>query len=101
MAAQDDREDSGGPNRGGVAMRCPGSWHRWWSTHSATVVNGEDSVGGDEVLVCGFRQLVGQSRPGESISAMVGRRYRWVLAWAFFFFSWWFVGYGFCDQRRA
>ena len=42
--------------------------------HSATTVDGEDSVSGDEVLVCGFRQLVGQSRPGGSISAVVGRR---------------------------
>ena len=29
--------------------------------------DGEDSVSGGEVLVCGFRQLVGQSWPGGSI----------------------------------
>ena len=29
---------------------------------SAAVVEGEDGVGGGEVLVCGFRQLVGQPR---------------------------------------
>ena len=53
--------------------------------HSATTVDGEDSVSCDEVLVCGFRQLVGQSRPGGSISAVVGRRCQWVLMWVFFF----------------
>ena len=59
---REDGEDSGGLNRRGVAARCLGSWHRWWSTSSAAVVEGEDGVGGDEVLVCGFRWLVGQPR---------------------------------------
>ena len=58
----DDREDSGGSNRGGVAAQCLGSWHWWWSTSSTTVVKGEDGVGGSEVLVYGFWRLVGQSR---------------------------------------
>ena len=95
-AAQDDREDSGGSNCGGVAAQCLGSWHQWWSTHSATAVDGEDNVsGGSEVLVCGFRRLVSQSRPGGSISVVVGRRCRWVSIWVFFFFFFFFFFFGF------
>ena len=30
--------------------------------HSTTAIDGEDSVSGGEVLVCGFWRLVGQSR---------------------------------------
>ena len=80
---REDGEDSGGLNRRGVAARCLGSWHRWWSTSSAAVVEGEDGASGDEVLVYGFRRLV-------------GRRCRWVSTWVslFFFFlgGLWVVG---------
>ena len=73
---REDGEDSGGLNRRGVAARCLGSWYRWWSTSSAAVVEGEDGVGGGEVLVCGFRRLV-------------GRRCRWVSLGLFFFLGLW------------
>ena len=57
-----------------------------WRRLESVVVEGEDGVGGSEVLVYGFWRLV-------------GRRCRWVSLGLFFFF--WVCGCGFCDQRRA
>ena len=58
---------------------------------SAVVVEGEDGVGGGEVLVCGFRQLVGQPRRWW-VDVVDGSRRGSLLLLLFFFFFGSFVG---------
>ena len=59
--------------------------------HSATMVDGEESVGDDEVLVCGFRWLVDQSWRWW-VDVADGSRRGSLLLLLFFFFFGSFVG---------